>query len=605
MQGKPPALALLAFFLFTAELAYSQKAPERIAVYAPSDSLARFTGTKLVLTRKEIERQNAPSLIEYLAQIPGVSFLRVGGVGGNTSVFIRGGASDQTLILIDGIPISDQSQIAGTFSLDHVPIAQVERIEVVRGPLGVAYGSDGIAGAINIITREAIKGVKGQLEVSSSEAKRFELAFGVPLSAKVNLVFAGQHLQDKSLSDADAANDNPEKDPYKRQATYARVSYTSGNWQAQLTAEEHLGEKKLDKYSFADGLPKDDLNYESQSHLQTVRALGLFEKGPYFVALKASHHKVARHFEDQPDARFSFDSSSKFAGEGDFSQLSFGYDWQKARLLAGVQARSETARVSSTEHKRSMVGFYGVLDWQLSSYFGLKLGGRQDEIEDFSAQNTYTGEAYFAKGRHTSYLRAGSSYKAPTLYRLYSQYGNEDLEAERGGAIEAGYGLAWGAVQMNVDVFSRRIQDEVTFDMTTSRYDNRQGRGRYDGGELFLGYGFLEHHRLGIWYSRVHFTHDEVKKLARRPLLTGGFRYSGQWAGQDFFLLGHYVAKRPDSSGKDLRSFWDVSAQWGQRFSGYLSGYVRVENLLNEKIVYANGYSHKGRLLYGGVKWGF
>jgi len=115
-------------------------------------SLASVT----VITRKDIERQQARSIQDLLRGVPGVSISNSGGAGKNTSVFMRGTESDHVLVMIDNIKVG--SATSGTTAFENIPIEQIDRIEIVRGPRSSLYGSEAIGGVIHIFTRKGDSG---------------------------------------------------------------------------------------------------------------------------------------------------------------------------------------------------------------------------------------------------------------------------------------------------------------------------------------------------------------------------------------------------------------------------------------------------------------
>ena len=112
------------------------------------DTLATVT----VISRADIERSQAPDLVALLRGLPGIDISRTGGDGHQTSVFVRGTNANQSLVLIDGIRVA--SAITGAFAFENLPLAQIDRIEIVRGPRASWYGSDAIGGVIQIFTRD-------------------------------------------------------------------------------------------------------------------------------------------------------------------------------------------------------------------------------------------------------------------------------------------------------------------------------------------------------------------------------------------------------------------------------------------------------------------
>ncbi|MEZ5702611.1 MAG: TonB-dependent receptor plug domain-containing protein [Burkholderiaceae bacterium] len=116
-----------------------------------------------VVDRAEIERSGASGVVDVLARLPGVSIARNGGVGANASVYIRGAETRFTAVFVDGVRVDSQSTGGATWNL--IPVSQIDRIEVVRGPAAAVYGSDALGGVIQIFTRRGEAGFSPSLEV--------------------------------------------------------------------------------------------------------------------------------------------------------------------------------------------------------------------------------------------------------------------------------------------------------------------------------------------------------------------------------------------------------------------------------------------------------
>ena len=120
-------------------IAYGGNSVESIVVKGvPWNSLERYSLSQTTITRSDIEKMNVPTVVEALQTIPGLYVARTGGRGGQASIFMRGSRNGDTLLLIDGVPVADPSQIGGSFQLDHLTLFQVERIEILKGPRGLA-----------------------------------------------------------------------------------------------------------------------------------------------------------------------------------------------------------------------------------------------------------------------------------------------------------------------------------------------------------------------------------------------------------------------------------------------------------------------------------
>ena len=120
--------------------------------------LREAPATTTVIDGERLREQGIATLADALREVPGIAIARSGSFGGTTTLFVRGGERDYTKVLIDGVPVNDPG---GDFDFAHLSTADIERIEVVRGPASVLYGSDAVSGVIHVITRRGRTGVRG------------------------------------------------------------------------------------------------------------------------------------------------------------------------------------------------------------------------------------------------------------------------------------------------------------------------------------------------------------------------------------------------------------------------------------------------------------
>ena len=148
-------LSLLSAALAAASPAFADVAlQDEILVTARrhAETVDDTLATVSVITREDIERSQAPDLFELLRMQPGIDLARTGGIGSSTALFLRGSNSSHTLVLIDGVRVSPL--LSGAYDYAHLPVAQIERIEIVRGPQAAYWGSEAIGGVIQIFTRQ-------------------------------------------------------------------------------------------------------------------------------------------------------------------------------------------------------------------------------------------------------------------------------------------------------------------------------------------------------------------------------------------------------------------------------------------------------------------
>ena len=127
---------------------------ETIVVTALRTPLAadRVAASVTILTREEIARSQAPIVSDILVRTPGISIVRNGGYGTSTSIRIRGADSDQSVLVVDGVKLADTSSTGGGYNFANLLTGDIDRIEILRGPQSILWGSNAIGGVINVST---------------------------------------------------------------------------------------------------------------------------------------------------------------------------------------------------------------------------------------------------------------------------------------------------------------------------------------------------------------------------------------------------------------------------------------------------------------------
>ncbi|MCB0334836.1 MAG: TonB-dependent receptor, partial [Bdellovibrionales bacterium] len=222
-----------------------------------------------VITQEEIKRKHQPTVLELLRSVPGVSVIQNGGPGGTSSVFIRGAESDHTLVLIDGIRVNDSN--SGQFSFADMKTENIERIEVLRGPQSVLYGSEAIGGVINVITKHAAEGVEAGVTLGGGSYSTQDYAayarYGKEGFQSSNSI---AFYDTNGFSVAQKKNGNYEKDGY------SNLNFSSGN-RFDFAQDGNLdlnfgytnADKDLDDFDFALGAI-DNLNATQDRELFTT-----------------------------------------------------------------------------------------------------------------------------------------------------------------------------------------------------------------------------------------------------------------------------------------------------------------------------------------------
>ncbi|HMV32237.1 MAG TPA: TonB-dependent receptor, partial [Gemmatimonadales bacterium] len=430
---------------------------------------SRVVAATTVITGEQLREAGIYFVDQALARVPGAAVVPTGSYGGVSSVFLRGGESDFTKVLIDGVPVN---QGGGGFNFGTLSTDNVERIEVVRGPASVLYGSDAVTGVINVITRRGRGGLRAE---ASSQA--------------------GSHGTWRG--DLSASGATPEVSysaSLGRYRTDGIYRFNSGftstvgsaalsvrpDARTELTLTARTGDNRLEYATDWTGAVTDS----NQSNRQDATTLGL-ELGRRFTdavevrVLLASHGQTDRA-QDLPD---SPGDSLGFYYQSQGRSLRRSADargivrlGRLGQLTAGAQAEFEQLEEFSTsgapfDASRRNVGTYAQAVVDLGTRVLLNAGLRLDDNQKFGTHATYRlGAIYAVTGRLRLRGAVGSAFKEPSLRENFAQspfeVGNPDLEPEQSRSWELGVeqGLAGGAVTLAVTYFDQRFRNLIQYD---------------------------------------------------------------------------------------------------------------------------------------------
>jgi vitamin B12 transporter len=601
------------------------------------DSVA---ATVTVLQGDELRAQGIRFVSEALRQVPGAQVVRGGSYGAATSLFVRGGESDYVKVLVDGIPLN---QPGGTFDFASLTTENVERIEVLRGPGSVLYGSDAIAGVVQIVTRDgrglalSAAGEGGSFGTAEWQVGALGGGGAVGWSASVS------RLTTDGIYDFN--ND------YRNTAASGRVRVGAGaNTGGALTFRYTDG-----KFHFPTdftGVPSD----RNQFNAEETVTLGL-----------DLSHRISDAVETQlllgrnsSDADFVNPPDPPASGSGSISRTETRRHTAEARAqIRGPAGMRGLAGISyDDQHQESTSEFDGFADEPFAAdrdnwgfylqgsalplpRLQLTAGGRLDENQRFGSFWTWRASALAFAGPATR-VRAsvGTGFKEPTFFENFSTSftrGNPDLEPERSFSLEGGVeqDLAEGRVELAVTAFAQRFRDLIQFTPVTAGPDDPNffnvAAANAAGIEATVRVrplprleGSLSYTWLDTEVTDAGFDTDESatfvegRRLLRRPTNSAslGARYGGDGPVRLGAVLT-YVGDRDDirfalfpepSRRLELPGYTtvDLSARVtvlrpGSGATPGLDLTARVENLFDEDYEQATNFASPGRAVFVGV----
>jgi vitamin B12 transporter len=561
-----------------------------------------------VITRDDIERRQTVSVSDLLATTPGVTVTRNGGIGTLTAVRLRGAEGDQTLTIIDGVRVNDPSSTGGAFDFGNLLAGSIDRIEVLRGPNSVPWGSQAIGGVVNIITQRPTEGLQARGSVEYGRYDSLYANAGISgASGGLSGALTGGYFKSDGIS---TAADGTERDGYRQYGATGRLGYdVAPGLGVDLRA--YYADSRTD----LDGFPAPAYSFADTAEYSTAQELyGYAGAHANFGAFRNTvAFTIADINRDNYDPTFGADPT--FIGRGRSERYTYQGDWQaltRLRLVAGAERENTRFTDGTTFAGTGITSFYGEAIVTPINALTITGGVRNDDHDAFGNHITFGANAALALGTGTT-LRAsyGEGFKAPTLYQLYGDYGTPTLRPETARNYDAGIeqALLGGHARASATYFHRDTKNQIDFDLGTFTYANI-ARTRAEGVELALALKPVDALTFSANYTYVDAINRSAganfgNDLARRPKqsISANVDYVFPFGLSVGSTVTH-VGDSFDDAGNTVRLDGYVLASIraempiGQR----LSVYGRVENLFDEKYQVVSGYGTYGSAAYGGVR---
>ncbi len=414
-------------------------AVEHISVYASrqarpvSDTLTSVT----VLDRAAIDAAQVRDLPALLQQVPGVTVLRQGGRGQTSSIFIRGGKSGHTLVLLDGVRIG--AATLGYQSLAMVPLEQVEKIEIIRGPKAALYGSDALGGVIAISSRRSDH-LTFNAKAGSHKHTEASLAGSQQLDNVRVFGAVGTAMADGFNATVDG---DPDRDGFEQ--TYAKAGAELNNQYGQWLWQSQVNDGV---YQYDNKWGGDEADMRQELHLLQWQGAGL--GGTHQLKLAHNLDDDLNYGNNAADSLFrtqrdEADAQSQFALTSTVNAL-VGGNWYQEEVR-----KSGTQYVSDSRTNRS--GFAG-LSAQLGNWH-LDGTGRRDQISGYGGENSYAiGAGYQLSNTLQVRASQGTGFKVPAFNDLYwPGFSNPALKPEESLSRELGVDYIDGTIQSSLVLF--------------------------------------------------------------------------------------------------------------------------------------------------------
>ena len=570
-----------------------------------------------VIEAEALKTPQTASISDILRTVPSIAIARTGGVGSQTSVFIRGGESSQTLVLIDGVRINDPSSPNAAFDFGALLTGNIDRVEVLRGPNSVIWGSQAIGGVISVRTVEPTESFTAN---ALAEYGSYNTAQARANVAGTSGIFSGSVGAGYYRTDGiSALSAGTEKDGYKNFSANGKLKV---NFSDALNLDLR-GYYNKGRVEFDDPFGATANTFPVTNNEQFIGYVGLnstlFDdhlKG----RLSYSRTDISR-IGTEPNVPFSFNVNrlkgtvDRFEYHGTFDiadpvTLNFGVEHERSFASTFFPSGGGTA---PSKAKNCVTSGFGQLTLRPLEGLTLTGGVRYDDYSQYGGQTTFGANFAYAPGGGNTVFRGtyAEGFRAPTLTEALLPFGNTALKPETAKSYDVGieHSFLDGRATASATYFRRNSNDTITFSFVTFQSENI-ARTRAEGVELGLALRPSDRLTLSAQYSLVNATSQSLgatfgNQLARRPKDNASVIVD--WKSPWGLALGGTLTLTGDSFNNlsntvRLDGFALASLRASYPVTDQFELFGRVENLFDVAYETVRTYGTLGRNAYVGVR---
>ena len=597
-----------------------------------------------VINHQQIEGSGGKTLSELLNTVAGITIIGASNnLGTNQTVSIRGASAGNVLILIDGIPANDPSVITNYFDLNFISPDLVERIEILKGGQSILYGSDAVAGVINIISKKAgVKKINISGNFSGGSYNTLKQSIGLNgRGNKADYSIHYTHINSDGFSTAYDKNNTGlfDKDGFNQHTLNGKLGFIVGK-RIKLNFSGIYSNYKtdLDASAFTD-----ERDYTVKNINQQLGTGFVFTHKRGALHINYNFNRAERSYLDDSSYKSSpyVDySKSSYTGQTHYAEIYSALQWKKWELLTGFDYRFNNTdqfyyskgpfgpyAPPVLKAKMNQVSPYVSAVYKNNKGFNLELGGRFNRHSEYGSNATFTfNPSYLIKNKVKVFGNLYSAFKTPTLYQLFDgAAGNTNLKPEKGIVGETGAEiLAVNSFSVRVVGFYRRTNDAIVYTFNTSSFAGKYlnaGKQTNYGGELEANY------TAGKLNTSANYTYTNGKT-------TSAFDGTGSPLGKDtsYFNLyripkhainlnagiqiskelfvsvqTHSVSKKEEfiygSSPEILKGYTTIDLYGQYQFGRLIKTFIDLKNIANKQYSDILGYNSRRFSFITGVSF--
>ena len=584
---------LVSFFISSTAIAQSENGNNDLA------DVIQITGTRIsqplrevgssigVITAKDIELMGYRNAIDAISSVPGVTVNQNGSFGAVATVRIRGALSEQTLVLIDGVPVNDPTSPGGGFDFARLDTSNIEKIEVLKGNQSTLWGSDAIGGVVNIVTKSADNtSAKIFSEIGSFSTYRGGVETNIAKEGfSARLSFNG--MTSNGISKAEKKDGNNERDGFDSKTFSANTSLSLPH-DATLLSSVLYNDSKLeyDGYGAKTGVADSDVATETEEIAASMTLKVPLLNGLYQNSFNTSYSDTERDY-------FSNGSPSyDYAGH----RLLFRYQGtlnfnDKNRLAFGAEHETSQSGTDDNEIK----GYFALYEFKPLTATTLSAAVRIDDHDVYGSKTTTKFTAAWNPTVFTT-LRGswGEGFKAPTIFQLTyfnpwssKTQANKNLRPETSTSYDLGLDLHFDKAQISVTYFDQDTKNQIIY--ASGWYEN-ESVVNSEGVEVSAQYDMSKILSMSADYAYIDAKTGKNTRLLSVPKNSADFTISFKPSKRSSSsVLVRYNGKEKNTNG-DVKSWTRVDVNTNYKITERLSVFAKVENLFDENYQQVYGY---------------
>lgn len=573
------------------------------------------------LNAQDLQKNAGKQLGDILNEVPGIQIDgNFGTPGTNISYYARGARNRQTLILIDGVPLNDPSAISAEYDLRYIPVSQIESVEVVKGGLSTLYGTGAAAAVINIrLKAPGSQPISGSVDLNAGSFNTYSENVRAGGSTKEwSYMVMANNIQSEGFTSAfnDDPNNHFDDDGFSRQNVLVKAGYRiNPSVKVNVFTAYEKFNADYDEFEFTDG--------PNVQHYKQYR-VGVNPDWKYkngVVEANVVFNNNHRDFESSFPANYEgANLQAELVQRHHFSnavQGLFGLNYQHMKFDQKDAISGDTARISMLDPYASFLA-------ELPSGLNLHAGLRLNTHTIYGSKLVYNINPSILLNRNGTLtykllVSLSSSYVTPSLYQLYSIYGNKELLPEEAVSVEGGFSVYGGeAWTFNFVWFQRDEKLPIDFvslfdtegNYVGGRYENLSSKRRVNGIEISAVWDPSD--RISATINYAHNDTDRPQSFYRIPRNKWGAALSVRPL--DRLNVSIKYAYTGDRTVFDYRSFSELTLSHYQLVDLYasfsflndrLTVYGAVNNLADEQFIAVLGYKTRGRNYNAGLSLKF